>query len=99
LGGLELLIGGRDEAMSGALIGAATPGGLAGCVSDSLLGATVQAIYWCDVCQKETETRVHHGGVRTPLIRGWRCLGNDLVNAIASAMCALIAAAVGWRLL
>lgn len=98
-GGLELLIGGRDGAMSGALIGAAALGGLAGSVSDILLGATVQAIYWCDVCQKETESRVHHCGIRTRLIRGWRWLGNDLVNAIASAMGALTAAAVGWGLL
>jgi uncharacterized protein (TIGR00297 family) len=98
-GGLGLLIVGRDGAMIIALIGAATSGGLVGSASDSLLGATVQAIYWCDACQKETESRLHRCGAQAHLVRGWRWLGNDLVNAIASAMGALTAAAVGWSLM
>ncbi|MGD2177114.1 MAG: DUF92 domain-containing protein [Anaerolineae bacterium] len=99
LGGLELLIVGQDGAVSGALIGAATLGGLVGSVCDSLLGATVQAIYWCDVCQEETEGSVHRCSSDTRLVRGWRCLGNDLVNAIASAIGALTAAGVGRGLI
>jgi uncharacterized protein (TIGR00297 family) len=98
LAGLELLIVGRNRALSGALIGATTLGGLAGSVFDSVLGATVQAIHRCDVCQKETERRVHRCGTRTHLVRGWRCLSNDMVNVMASAIGALSATVVGWGL-
>ena len=86
-------------ASAAALLGAATVGGLAGSLCDSLLGATAQAIYWCDTCRKETERQVHHCGTETRLVRGWRWLGNDLVNFVASAVGALVAAGVGWVLL
>jgi uncharacterized protein (TIGR00297 family) len=59
-------------------------GGLAGALFDSLLGATVQAIYFCDADQKETESRIHQCGHPTRLIRGWRWLDNDWVNFLAS---------------
>ena len=77
---------------------AATAGGAAGSLFDSLLGATVQAIYWCDTCDKETERRLHRCGTETRLLRGWRWLGNDLVNLAASAVGALVAAGIGWGL-
>ena len=77
---------------------AATAGGAAGSLFDSLLGATVQAMYWCDTCRKETERRVHRCGTETRLVRGWRWLGNDLVNFAASAVGALVAAGIGWVL-
>jgi uncharacterized protein (TIGR00297 family) len=98
LGGLGLLILGRGWTAAGALLLAAAAGGLAGSLFDSLLGATVQAIYWCDVCQKETERKVHRCGADTRLLRGWPWLGNDLVNFFASALGALVAAGVGWAL-
>jgi uncharacterized membrane protein len=99
LGGLGLLILGQGWAAAGALLLAATLGGLAGSLFDSLLGATVQAIYWCDACQKETERKVHRCGTQTRLLRGWSWLGNDLVNFVASAVGALIAVGVGCVLL
>jgi uncharacterized protein (TIGR00297 family) len=99
LGGLGLLILGQDSVMSGVLVGAATLGGLVGSICDSLLGATVQASYWCDVCQKETESHVHRCGAPTRLVRGWRWLSNDLVNAIASTAGALFTAIVSWAVL
>ena len=95
LGGLGLLVLRQGWALAGTLLLAATVGGLAGSLFDSLLGATVQAIYWCDVCGKETERQVHRCGTETRLLRGWRWLGNDLVNLLASAVGALVAAGVG----
>jgi len=74
-------------------------GGLAGCFFDSLLGATVQSIYYCEVCQKETESRVHRCGQETSLRRGWRWLDNDAVNFISSAAGGVIAALLGWLIL
>jgi uncharacterized protein (TIGR00297 family) len=74
-------------------------GGLAGCFFDSLLGATVQGIYYCEGCQKETESRVHRCGRETRLRRGWRWLGNDAVNFISSAVGGGIAALLGWLIL
>jgi uncharacterized protein (TIGR00297 family) len=71
---------------------AGTAGGLAGSLVDSLLGATVQAMYFCPACQKETERHPTHGcGARTERIRGWSWLGNDAVNFAATAFGALLA--------
>lgn len=98
LGGLTLLTD-RGWLTASALTLAATLGGLSGAAFDSLLGATVQATYWCDTCQKETERQVHRCGARTHLMRGWRWLGNDLVNFIASVVGALTATGIGWRML
>ncbi len=58
-------------------------GGLFGSLCDSLLGATVQQIYYCDVCQKETEKKMHCGQPTRPL-KGWSWMNNDLVNLLAS---------------
>ena len=96
LGGLILRQG---WTVAGALLLAATVGGLAGSLFDSLLGATVQAIYRCDACGKETERKVHGCGTQTRLLRGWRWLDNDLVNFTASAVGALVAAGIGWGVL
>lgn len=99
IGLLGALVLRQGWAAGGILLLAATVGGLAGSVCDSILGATVQGIYWCDTCQKETERRVHRCGTETRLLRGWRWLGNDAVNFIASAVGALTALGVGWLLL
>ena len=99
IGLLGALVLRQGWAAGGILLLAATVGGLAGSVCDSILGATVQGIYWCDTCQKETERRVHRCGTETRLLRGWRWLGNDAVNFIASAVGALTALGVDWLLL
>ncbi len=66
-------------------------GGIAGSFFDSLLGATVQAIYTCPACNKETERHPQHTcGTNTLHLRGWRWLNNDLVNFFASIVGALI---------
>lgn len=59
--------------------------GAGGSLLDSFLGATVQAIYHCPGCQKETERHPYHTcGAQTSRLRGWRWLNNDLVNFISS---------------
>jgi uncharacterized membrane protein len=54
---------------------------------DSLLGATIQAIYYCPLCHKETERHpLHTCGTSTSQRRGWYWLNNDLVNFLASVV-------------
>jgi uncharacterized protein (TIGR00297 family) len=66
-----------------ALIITGSLGGLAGSLADSFLGATIQQIYYCEQCQKETEKKLHCGRATRPL-RGWRWLNNDMVNFLSS---------------
>ncbi len=71
-------------------------GGLAGSLFDSLLGATLQGIYYCDRCAKETEKTLHGCGQVTHLVRGYRWLNNDWVNLISSVVGSVVAAVVAW---
>lgn len=66
--------------------------GLAGSVLDSYLGATVQVMYRCPACEKETERHpLHTCGTETALVRGWSWLNNDWVNFVCAGGGALIA--------
>lgn len=86
----------------------AIAGGLAGSFLDSLLGATVQGIYYCAACGRETENPEHrcdgqaslHSQGASPLqpIRGWRWLNNDLVNFLSSIAGGVLATSVAWIL-
>lgn len=82
-----------------ALLLGAIWGGIAGSLFDSLLGATVQAIYWCDRCGKETERPVHRCGIATRQVRGLPWLGNDGVNFLASGVGAAVAVGIGLALM
>lgn len=59
--------------------------GLAGSFFDSLLGATIQAMYYCPTCETETERRVHRCGTRAQPLRGIPWMNNDVVNFLATA--------------
>ncbi len=66
-------------------------GGLAGSLTDSLLGATVQQIYYSDARQKETEKKVERDGTPNRPLRGWSWMNNDMVNLISSLVGGLVA--------
>ena len=78
-----------SAALPVALIGALS--GAAGSLIDSLLGATIQQIYYCDTCTKETERKLHRCGTTTRPLRGWAWMNNDLVNLISSLGGGLVA--------
>jgi len=69
--------------------------GLAGSLFDSLLGGTVQAMYFCPKDQKETEKHpIHTCGTETIHIRGWKWLDNDWVNFLCGAAGVIVALAI-----
>ncbi|MBE0411218.1 MAG: DUF92 domain-containing protein [Anaerolineales bacterium] len=75
-----------------------TLAGLLGSSFDSLLGATVQAIYFCPKCEKTTERHPSHTcGTRTTHHRGWRWLNNDMVN-FACSFVGSVSAVILWQL-
>ncbi|WNG58879.1 DUF92 domain-containing protein [Archangium gephyra] len=86
VGGLAVLAGAPV-----ALIPWLVLAGVAGSLVDSLLGATVQDVRWCDACGRETERRVHRCGRSARPLRGFSWLGNDTVNVVATAAGALVA--------
>jgi uncharacterized protein (TIGR00297 family) len=65
--------------------------GLTGALFDSLLGATVQAMYYCPTCAKETERRVHSCGTQTRPLRGVSWVDNDVVNFLATLLGSVVA--------
>ena len=64
--------------------------GVGGMLIDSLLGATLQSKYQCQVCGKITEQENHH---QKPcrLISGYRFIDNDVVNLISGYVILLLA--------
>ncbi|KAB2906149.1 MAG: DUF92 domain-containing protein [Anaerolineae bacterium] len=63
-----------------------TLAGLMGSLCDSVLGATVQALYWCDDQQKLTEKSICQNGAPAEHRKGFRWINNDVVN-FSAALC------------
>jgi uncharacterized protein (TIGR00297 family) len=92
------LAAGQSLFLSFLLLLIAALSGLTGSLVDSLMGATVQAIYFCEHCGKETERHpTHTCGRPTRFARGLRWLDNDWVNFLSSVAGAALAAGL-WRL-
>jgi uncharacterized protein (TIGR00297 family) len=68
--------------------------GLAGSLVDSLLGATVQQIYYSDARQKETEKKIELDGTPNRPLHGWSWMSNDMVNLLSSLAGGFVAVAV-----
>jgi len=101
IGGLALLfrwIGKTPLNVAVMLMPIGALAGVIGSLVDSLLGATVQGIYYCDTCGKETERELHRCGNRTRRVRGWRVLNNDWVNWIGTLSGAAVAAGLSLLL-
>ncbi len=89
--GLTLFLAGwgLGDTLSWTLVPLALLGGLAGSTADSLLGATLQGLYRCPSCGKETERR-RHCGRPTTLVRGFSWLTNDGVNLFSTLVGAFL---------
>lgn len=74
---------------------AALVGGVAGCMLDSLLGASLQSRRHCDTCGQATEQRVHRCGNPTRHVGGVAALNNDGVNLLATVGGAVVGVAIG----
>ena len=73
---------------------AALLGGWLGSLTDSLLGATLQALYYCAPDDQYTEKLIHNCGRPAIHTRGLVWMTNDMVNFVSSIAGALIGAAV-----
>jgi uncharacterized protein (TIGR00297 family) len=70
-----------------------TLSGFLGSLFDSLLGATLQVQYKCDICNKITEKKWHCESNNTMIISGVHWVNNDMVNffnTISGSIFALI---------
>ncbi len=94
---IQSLVGGHIWSLQATLFPIlAVIGGVTGSIFDSLFGATLQGIYYCDRCAKETESPIHRCGQPTRLVRGRRWLNNDVVNLLSSLVGGLVAVLMAW---
>jgi len=68
--------------------------GVVGSFGDSVLGATLQAQYRCEICGKQTERKTHCGR-QTTQVAGVARINNDVINLI----CSVVGALSAWALL
>jgi len=72
------------------LILPAVLGGTVGAFADSVMGATIQAVYSSEERQKETEKRFELDGTPNRYLRGWSWVTNDVVNLSSALVGALV---------
>jgi len=89
--GTAALLAGFPREVAGPVIG----GGVAGAMTDTVLGATVQERRWCVSCGRATERAVHDCGRATERRGGWGWLDNDVVNLTSCVAGALVALLCG----
>ncbi|MFX0151882.1 MAG: DUF92 domain-containing protein, partial [Candidatus Hodarchaeota archaeon] len=66
-------------------------GGFIGSILDSIEGATIQGIFYCNHCNKETESNPHpRCGSKTTLKRGNIWINNDFVNLTSALIVTMI---------
>ena len=74
-----------DAGIAGyALVILITMAGFSGSLFDSFLGATVQAVYWCEDHQRLTEKQICSDGNPAVLRRGFAFFNNEMVNFAAT---------------
>ena len=66
---------------------------------DSILGASLQGVFFCRRCQVRTERRKHSCGNEAELVRGLAFLSNERVNFVSTIVGALIAVLLGLVLI
>lgn len=62
--------------------------GFIGSTADSLIGATLQSLFRCNVCGKITEKEKHCGQATTH-VKGYLAVDNNIVNLVSTAIGAL----------
>lgn len=95
IGALAALLSSHPQVLT-----AATVGGFSGAVVDSLLGATLQARFYCATCDRQTEQHPNHAkcGQSTRWVGGLLWLDNDTVNLLATLVGGLLGVGlVFWR--
>jgi uncharacterized protein (TIGR00297 family) len=90
VGGALLLAGVARAVQFGPPVGAIVAGGLAGALSDSVLGASVQERRRCDACGAPTERRVHVCGATSRVTGGIPGVRNDAVNLTSTVVGAFV---------
>jgi uncharacterized protein (TIGR00297 family) len=75
--------------------------GFLGMMLDSVLGGTLQAMYYCPKCNKVTEAQTHQlcGGTVTNYEKGIKWINNDVVNITAGLFSSLLAVFLSMFLL
>lgn len=88
-----VLLGLTAELQPARLLVAVATAGVAGALSDSVLGALLQARRWCETCERFTERQVHDCAAATRHARGLPWMTNDTVNLLATVVGAVVALA------
>jgi uncharacterized protein (TIGR00297 family) len=88
--GSTALVFGVTDALSSRIIIATIIGGVIGSTADSVIGSTVQRLFRCEVCGKNSE-ELFHCDKPTRKVRGVSFIENNAVNLISTGIGALSA--------